>query len=158
MKNYSFFLALIMLTSCTHKQPTETHPNFDRLPSSVSRVSSCGFLGSTETARNAVDVNYADKIDDRFYSLQLDCNKDRRLNTQKETKIAGFPVNQVSSQQKGWITRWRKMAVKAEKNPAARPYVCVNYQASYDPCLENKNVYGLAPKFSSKVVVRQKVR
>lgn len=158
MKKLLLIAAVLMLASCGHKQYADTHPNMDRLPSSTSEVTSCGLLGSTETARNAVDVNFADKIDDRLYSLQVDCNKDRVVNIESETTIVGIPMNQVSPQQKGWITRWRKVAVKAQKNPAAKPYVCMSYQAAYDPCTANKNVYGLAPRFSSKVVVGKKVK
>ena len=158
MKKISILAALLMLAACGHKPTAEHNPALDRLPSSTTEVMSCGLLSSSETARNAVDVNASEKIDDRFFSLQVDCNKDRVVNTENEKLIVGVPMNLVGSAQKGWITRWRKNAVRAQRNPAAKPYVCMNYQAAYDPCTANKNVYGFAPKFSSKVTVSKKVK
>lgn len=159
MKKIYVIAAIALLASCGHNPVADNvNPTFDRAPSSTSEMMSCGLLGSTETARNAVDVNYSEKIDDRLYSLQVDCNKDQVVDLEKESLIVGVPVNQVSRSQKGWITRWRKIAVKVQKNQAAKPYVCMKYQASYDPCTANKNVYGMAPRFSSKINFGKKVK
>lgn len=150
MRKIGLLAALLFLASCGHKQISE-NPAFDRAPSSTKEIISCGLLGSTETSRNAVDVNYSEKIDDRIYSLQIDCNSDQKVDLEKEKLIVGVPVTQVHSAQKGWITRWRKAAIKTQKNHAAKPYVCMKYQAAYDPCVTNRNVYGVAPQFSSKI-------
>lgn len=157
MKKIYVIAAIALLASCSHNQ-VDTHPNMDRLPSSTTEVMSCGLLGTTETSRNAVDVNFAEKIDDRLYSLQIDCNKDSVVNLEKEHLIVGVPMSQVKPAQKSWITRWSKRAIRTQHNPAAKPYVCMTYQASYDPCTANKNVYGVAPRFSSKVLVGKKVK
>lgn len=158
MKKISVVAALLVLASCGHQPVADSDSAFDRKPSNTTEIMSCGLLGSAETARNAVDVNISEKIDDRIYSLQIDCNRDRVVHPENERLIVGIPANLVRSSQKGWITRWRKTAVKAQKNPAAKPYVCMNYQAAYDPCAANKNVHGYAPKFSSKVLVGQKIK
>ena len=159
MKKLSVIAALLMLASCGHKAvDPDRNPAYDRNPSATTQVMSCGLLGSSESVRNAVDVNPSMQIDDRMYTLQVDCNKDRVVDLEKEQLIVGVPMSQVSSAQKGWITRWRKIAVKNQKNQAAKPYVCMNYGASFDPCAANRNVYGVAPKFSSKVVVSKKVK
>lgn len=158
MKKIYVIAAIALLASCSHNQVADNaHPAFDRMPAST-EVTSCGLLSSTETGRNAVDVNIAEKIDDRMYALQLDCNKDRVVDLEKEKLLVGVPVNQVRPAQKGWITRWRKIAVKVQKNQAAKPYVCMKYQAAYDPCVAKKNVYGMSPKFSGKINFGQKVK
>lgn len=158
MKKISVIAALLMLASCGHNPVADMNPAFDRSPSSTTEVMSCGLLGSTETARNAVDVNVSEKIDDRLFSLQVDCNKDQVVDLEKENLVVGIPMNQVRTGQKGWITRWRKTAVKVQKNQAAKPYVCMKYQAAYDPCTANRNVYGMAPKFSGKINFGKKVK
>lgn len=158
MKKIVILATILLLTSCGHNPTSDGNPTFDRAPSSTTEVMSCGLLDSTETARNAVDVNYSEKIDDRLYSLQVDCNKDQVIDSEKERFIVGIPLKQVRTSQKGWITRWRKIAIKKQKNQAAKPYVCMRYKASYDPCMANKNVYGTAPKFSSKINFGSKVK
>ena len=158
MKKIYVIAAIALLASCSHSPVADyVNPSYDRAPSSTTEVMSCGLLGSTETARNAVDVNPSEKIDDRTYTLQVDCNRDQVVDLEKEKVVVGVPMNQVRPGQKGWITRWRKIAVKVQKNQAAKPYVCMKYQAAYDPCTANKNVYGLAPKFSSKINFGKKV-
>lgn len=158
MKKISVIAALLMLASCGHNPVADMNPVFDRSPSNTTEVMSCGLLGSSETARNAVDVNASEKIDDRLFSLQVDCNKDQVVDLKSEKLIVGVPMNQVRPGQRGWITRWRKTAVNVQKNQAAKPYVCMKYQAAYDPCLANKNVYGTAPKFSGKINFGKKVK
>lgn len=159
MKKIYVIAAIALLASCSHNPVADNgHPAFDRAPSAVSEVMSCGRLGSTETSRNAVDVNPFEKIDDRLFTLQVDCNKDGVVNSVKENRYVGIPVNQVSPQQKGWITRWRKIAVKVQKDQAAKPYLCMKYQAAYDPCAANRDVYGMAPKFSSKINFGKKIK
>lgn len=158
MKKITVIAALLMLASCGHNPASDRNPAFDRSPSASEQVMSCGLLGSTETGRNAVDVNPSERIDDRLYLLQVDCNKDRVVDLEKEQLIVGIPSNQVSPSQKGWITRWRKIAVKVQKNQSAKPYVCVKYAANYDPCTANRNVYGVAPKFSGKINFGKKVK
>ncbi len=159
MKKLSVIAALLMLASCGHKAvDSDRNPAYDRNPAATTQVMSCGLLGSSESVRNAVDVNPSAQIDDRMYTLQVDCNRDRVVDSTTEHLIVGVPMNQVNAQQKGWITRWRKIAVKNQKNQSAKPYVCMNYGASFDPCQANRNVYGVAPKFSSKVVVGKKVK
>lgn len=158
MKKIYVIAAIALLASCGHNPVADVNPAFDRSPSSTTEVMSCGLLGSTETARNAVDVNVSERIDDRLFSLQIDCNKDSVVDLEKEKLVVGVPVSQVRPGQKGWITRWRKIAVKVQKNQAAKPYVCMKYQAAYDPCTANKNVYGTAPKFSSKINFGKKVK
>lgn len=158
MRKIYVIAAIALLASCGHSPIADnTNPSFERMPSSTTEVMSCGLLGSTETSRNAVDVNVSEKIDDRLYSLQLDCNKDRVVDLDKERLVVGVPMNQVTPAQKGWITRWRKIAVKVQKNQAAKPYLCMKYQAAYDPCVAGKNVYGIAPQFSGKINFGQKV-
>ena len=159
MKKIYVIAAIALLASCGHNPVADNaHPAFDRMPSSTTEMMSCGLLGSTETSRNAVDVSPDDKIDDRLLTLQVDCNKDQVVDLGKENRIVGIPVSQVKPAQKSWITRWRKIAVKVQKNQAAKPYLCMKYQAAYDPCTANKNVYGTAPKFSSKINFGKKVK
>ncbi|AZZ37659.1 hypothetical protein CIK05_12920 [Bdellovibrio sp. qaytius] len=155
MKKLSVIAALLLLASCGHKTMVED----DRMPSSVTtmEVQQCGWLSSSETSRNAVDLNSSEKIDDRAYVMQLDCNNDQVLDTDSERSIVGFPMNQITPAQKGWITRWRKIAVKVQKDQSAKPYVCAKFSAPYNPCTAKRNSYGLAPVFSSKVVVAKKV-
>ena len=159
MKKIYVIAAIALLASCGHNPVADNvNPAFDRAPSSTSEMMSCGLLGSTETARNAVDVNLAEKIDDRLLSLQVDCNKDQVVDLAKEKLVVGVPMSHVKPGQKGWITRWRKIAIKKQKNQSAKPYVCMKYQAAYDPCTANKNVYGTAPKFSGKINFGSKVK
>ncbi len=160
MKKIYVIAAIALLASCSHNPVADTNPAFDRSPSSTrtQEVMSCGLLGSTETARNAVDVNLEEKIDDRLYSLQIDCNKDKVVDLEKEQLIVGVPMSQVTPSQKGWITRWRKIAIKNQKNQSARPYVCMKYSAWYDPCTAGKNAYGVAPQFSGKINFGKKVK
>lgn len=158
MRKVYVVMAMAFLASCGHNPVADNvHPAFDRMPSSTSEMMSCGLLSSTETARNAVDVNLSEKIDDRLYTLQVDCNKDQVVDAAKEQRVVGVPANQVKPSQKGWITRWRKIAVNVQKDQSAKPYVCMKYQAAYDPCTANKNVYGTAPRFSSKINFGKKV-
>lgn len=142
MKKLSIIAALLMLASCGHNPVASTESNYDRMPSSTKEIKSCGLLSTTETVRNAVDA------EDRLYSLQISC-------ANKAEVAVGFPMNQIHPSQKGWITRWRKTAVKAQKNPSAKPYVCATYQAAYDPCAANKSVYGYAPEFSGKIAAKK---
>lgn len=160
MKKISILAAILLLASCGHNPTTDTNPAFDRSPSGTrtQEVMSCGLLGSSETARNAVDVNAEERIDDRLYSLQIDCNNDQVVDLEKEKLIVGVPMNQVTPSQKGWITRWRKIAIKNQKNQSARPYLCMKYSAWYNPCTEGKNAYGVSPKFSGKINFGKKVK
>ena len=158
MKKLSAIAAFLMLASCGHNKPVaDLNQVSDRAPSNerTQAVKSCGYLTSSETSRNAVDVNSDAKIDDRFIVLQVDCNKDGVVDLDSEKQIVGVPTYLVSPQQKGWITRWRKIAIKQQRNQAAKPYVCMDYTAWSDPCTSGKNVYGVSPKFSSKVVVKK---
>jgi hypothetical protein len=155
MKKLSVVVALVLLASCGH---SPKDPSLDRTPSNTTEVMSCGLISSTETSRNAVDVNWADKVDDRHYSMQIDCNKDQLVDLSSEKLVVGIPMSQVKPGQRGWITRWRKLAVKVQQNQSAKPYVCMTYQAAYDPCTANRNAYAMSPKFSGKINFGKKVK
>lgn len=140
-----FFLSLIMMStlfSCAHKK----NPEGLRAPSSTSytEISKCGELQYSENSRNAVDS------DDIFYNLKIDCNDDGRVNKYDEQRAISIPVNQLSPQQKAWVTRWKRQAVQQQKDSSAHPFVCVQILAVEDPCVSGKNVLGYSPKLTLK--------
>ncbi len=136
------FLMVSTLFSCAHKN----NQDGPRAPSSVSytEVSKCGELQYSENSRNAVDN------DDIFYSLKLDCNADGKVNKYDEQRAISIPVQQLSPQQKAWITRWKRQAVQRQKDSGANPFVCAQVLVIEDPCASGKNVLGYSPKLTLK--------
>ena len=132
----------VSLSSCVSTSPK------DRLPSSAKeyqQINRCGELGFSETTYVARDM------DDVYYSLNLDCNGDRQVNAQDKQKAISIPLDQLSSQQKSWITRWTKAAQRHSKNLQAKPFICAELVVTDDPCVTGQNVLGYKPRLTSKI-------
>ncbi len=136
------FLAISAVFSCTHTPPSA------RLPSSAKdyqQVFKCGVLNYSESSYNTVDS------EDIYYNLNLDCNGDRQVNKSDQRKVISIPVQQLSPQQKGWITRWTVKAQRQSKKLSARPYVCAELTVTDDPCQTGNNVIGYRPRLTSNI-------
>lgn len=133
-------VSLFSLAACAVQKRTPSGETSDQ------NVKSCGLISSNETSRSALDT------EDALYTLQIDCNKDGKLNPEDGHVLTAFDYKEVTPQQKSWIKKWHKDFVVSLKKASAQPYVCVRYKAEADPCLTFKNVYGIDPIFSSRSI------
>lgn len=129
------FTALLAACALQKRTPSGAVPDLT--------IKSCGLIAFNETSRTALDNV------DVLYTLQNDCNKDRKIGPEDGPILTAFEYDEVNPQQKKWLRNLHKRAVLEEKKASALPYVCVDYQAEADPCLTFKNVYGINPTFSS---------
>ena len=146
MKNiYVLILLTGLILSCSQMQK-----HFDREPSAekgkaLNAVNQCGEIKYSE------NNNVARDEDDIMYSLSLDCNRDKIIDEQDRGLVIGIPLEQLKPQQKAWLTRWKRQAVQSAKDLNANPYLCLQVNATEDPCISGRSVLGTKPVFTSKI-------
>lgn len=150
-------LVLLVITSwfgCSSK-PVDSDEFNNRTPANIAAaqvINKCGEVGYNETSYSALNP------EDVMYIMRLDCNLNRQIDREDGGVVIGLPVNELKPQQKAWLTRWKKMAVRSQKNALASPYLCMKVTATQDPCLSKKSVLGFKPSFTSKVLKVQATR
>ncbi|MFN3697551.1 MAG: hypothetical protein ACK4VO_08920 [Pseudobdellovibrio sp.] len=144
MKNLFILVISSLMFSCNHMEQSEQRLPSSALDKNYQKISQCGELSFNESNREVVNT------EDVMYNLALDCNRDRKINSKDQFLAVGFLTDQISSQQKGHITRFTRAAIAKQKKHSAKPYVCVVFQAERDPCLSRQSVMGYNPKFTSK--------
>jgi len=147
MKKIIIFLYFTTLISCSHKINLIDR---ERLPSSDNKLiyksfSECGEVSLNESTYNTLNQ------EDVMYNLALDCNHDKIINSEDQFLSVAIPVEYVKPAQKGWITRFSKMARKANQSKLAKPYMCVAFQALENPCMSKRSVIGYNPQFTGRV-------
>ena len=145
MKSLLIVLATVIFFSCTHKNHFEDRTPSGVIQSGLQQVTECGELSYSESNRTALNQ------EDVMYNLALDCNRDRKVDTKDRYLAVGFPLSQMSPQQKGHITRFTRAAVMQQKKYSAKPYVCAKFQVEQDPCVSRKSAIGYNPSFTSQI-------
>lgn len=138
---------LALLFSCAQAPKITKVDEAPRLPSSqeTTMIKQCGEIQYSEDKYTARDK------DDVMFSVLLDCNRDRTISAEEGRLVIGIPLAHVKPQQKSWLTRWKRAAVSANNIASANPYVCVTVEATEDPCVTGRSVYGTKPKFVGSV-------
>ena len=131
------------------QKQSHREPSSDRNVKLIS-VQQCGEIQYSE------DNYVARDDDDLIYALRLDCNRDQKITLADKNLNISIRLDQIKPQQKAWLSRWKQQAVFAAKNAKANPYLCLQVQASEDPCVTGKNAFGVRPIFTSKVFNIQK--
>lgn len=147
MNKISLFLYFALMTACSHK--TNFVDN-QRLPSSDSKLEYQVFTGCGEISYGDSSYNTLN-LEDVMYNMALDCNHDKIINSDDHFLSVAIPVNYVKPAQKGWITRFSKMARKSQHSKLAKPYMCMSFQALENPCVSRKNTIGYNPKFAGRI-------
>ncbi len=152
-----------LIFSCQSMKSTpfkdEQKPVLSRLPDSseaanLSKYKNCGQIISSESSYTTVDS------DDLGYALVVDCNQNQKIDDNEFKKVIWISNDSLVTQQKSWITRWRKRAITKNKNVKAQPYVCMTYSAKKNVCdmttthfqsRSQNRVEGFLPHFTSHV-------
>jgi len=145
MKSLFLISVTVLFFACTHKNHSDDRSPSGVIQSGYQQVTQCGELSYGESNRVALNA------EDVMYNLALDCNRDRKVDAQDQYLAVGFPISQMSPQQKGHITRFTRAAVIQQKKYSARPYVCAKFQIAQDPCVSQKSAIGYNPSFTSKI-------
>lgn len=92
--------------------------------------------------------------DDAFFFVQVDCNGDRILSDDDQSRIIHIDANTVSLKERRNFTNFKKRSDRQHKNANAKPYLKLNLTTTspFHPCSEegkNNVVYATNPAFLS---------
>ena len=121
----------LLAAGCSHTPAphAESTPEY-RQPSQVADFTVLGRVGFSESKVSAGYVGDNNEAD-IFYTVQVDCNRDRALSREEQGRIIKISAATVSKSEKRNFANYKKRAERQNKDGNAMPYVKVTMAPNF---------------------------
>lgn len=143
--------AAAALVGCSHNPTPGVQPENRQPSQAVDYNYVLQFKGRVGIS---VSKNSAGYDGDAFFTVQVDCNGDRKLSREEQGRIVKIDAKSVSEKQRRVFASFKKRSERQTKDANAKPYLKVNVMTANtaDPCAGTgigQVLVGYNPTFSS---------